>query len=138
MFGMMGAGKSTFSNTLLNKPGHFKEGDDADTVTSSIQVASVNMPGGGKLNVFDVPGLGDPDVEKLAYAKQFLADLKKEMVGRNLKTVILVKKATDFRVGGEFAWYTIVLKTIMDADGFDMSKVMLAVTFSDQRTVDDT
>ena len=38
MFGMMGAGKSTFANTLLAK-NQFKEGDGADTVTVKVQVA---------------------------------------------------------------------------------------------------
>ena len=56
------------------------------------------------------------------------------MGGRNLKTLILVIKATDMTISNEFAWYLIVLKTIMDktdGNGFEMSKVMFAVTFSD-------
>ena len=35
MFGMMGAGKSTFANSLLGRQ-QFLEGDGADTVTSTI------------------------------------------------------------------------------------------------------
>ena len=68
VLGMMGAGKSTFSNSLLDKPGHFHEGNDAEMVTTAIQVASVNKPGGGKFNVFDTPGLGDPAISKQQFA----------------------------------------------------------------------
>ena len=100
-------------------------------MTSTIQVAQVTKPNGGELNVMDVPGLGDPDVEKLAYAKEFLKALKKEIEGSELKTIILVKKASDFRVEAEFSWYQIVLKTILDKQNFDMSKIILAVTFCD-------
>ena len=38
----------------------------------------------------------------------------------------------------EFEWYTAVLTTILKEVGFDMSKVMFAVTFSYQRATDDT
>ena len=58
-------------------------------------------------------------------------------MGRNLKTVILVKRAIDWRVTGEFAWYSIILKTIMDESKFDMSKVIFAITFSDNQVVSD-
>ena len=64
MFGMMGVGKSTVSNTLLARQ-EFVEGEGAESVTSTIQVASVNKPGGGKLNVFDIPGMGDPDTTRI-------------------------------------------------------------------------
>ena len=75
MFGMMGAGKSTFSNTLINSSNHFQEGYDPSSVSRSILVASLNMPHGIKFNVFDVPGLGDPELKKLDYIKEFLSDL---------------------------------------------------------------
>ena len=45
IFGMMNVGRSTFSNTLLGRQ-QFVQAE------STIQVASVNKPGGGKLNVF--------------------------------------------------------------------------------------
>ena len=38
MFGMMGVGKSTFSNSLLGKD-VFEEGEGAESVTDTIQVA---------------------------------------------------------------------------------------------------
>ena len=62
------------------------------------------------------------------------------MVDRNLKTIILVIKATDMRITSEFAWYLIVLKTIMDGEFawyFEMSDVMFAVTFSDVKELTD-
>ena len=43
------------------------------------------------------------------------------MKKRELKTVILVKKASDFRVTADMSWYTIYLKTILDKEKFDMS-----------------
>ena len=75
MFGMMGAGKSTFANTLINSSDHFRVGYDPESVSRSILVAPLNMPNGIKFNVFDVPGLGDPDLKKLDYVKDFLSDL---------------------------------------------------------------
>ena len=78
MFGMMGVGKSTFSNTLLGGE-QFKEGEGAETVTEAIQVAQVQKPGGGMLNVFDVPGLGDPDETQLNMAKKFVNSLSELM-----------------------------------------------------------
>ena len=130
MFGMMGVGKSTFSNTLLGKE-QFDEGEGAESVTEVIQVAEVQKPGGGMLNVFDVPGLGSPDETSLNHAKKFVSSLSQKMQKRELKTVILVRKSTDFRVMSEFAWYQIYLKTIFDKEKFDMSKIIIAVTFSD-------
>ena len=98
LFGNMGAAKSSLGNTIIGKQNKFREGDSAASVTSVIQVESVDKPAGGKLHVLDVPGLGNPDVEKFEYAKQFIAELSQAMQGRELKTVILVKKASDFRV----------------------------------------
>ena len=64
MFGMMGVGKSTFSNTLLGRE-EFVEGEGAESVTDTIQVAKVQKPDGGMLNVFDIPGMGDPDATRV-------------------------------------------------------------------------
>ena len=83
------------------------------------------------LNVFDVPGLGDPDATKISFTNNFINSLSQKIKGRGLKTVILVKKSTDFRVMAEFAWYQIYLKTILEKEDFDMSQIILAVTFSD-------
>ena len=73
------------------------------------------------LNVFDVPGLGDPNSSKVNDAHNFINSLSHQIGGTGLKTVILVKKATDFRVMAEFAWYQIYLKTILEKENFDMS-----------------
>ena len=112
MFGMMGAGKSTFANTLLGWY-QFKEGDGASSVTETIEKSGVKKPNGAWLNVLDVPGLGDPDVTKVKYCEKFMSALKDKINSTTLNTVIIVKKATDFRVTTEFAWYQIVLKTIL-------------------------
>ena len=130
MFGMMGSGKSTVANTLLDRY-EFEEGDGADTVTAAVQVAKVPKIGGGMLNVFDTPGLGDSCSTKIRDANNFINSLYLEIKKRGLKTIILVKKSTDFRVMSEFAWYQIYLKTIFDKEKFDMSKIIIAVTFAD-------
>ena len=46
MFGMMGTGKSSFANTLLGWK-QFTEGDGASSVTTTIEVSSVEKPYGG-------------------------------------------------------------------------------------------
>ena len=81
MFGMMGAGKSTVANTLLGKV-VFEEGDGAESVTDHVQVSSVEKPGGGKLSVFDVPGLGDPDATRVNYALKFFNSLNHKIKNR--------------------------------------------------------
>lgn len=49
-----------------------------------------------------------------------------------LHSILIVKKANDFRVMGEFAWFTAVLHAIIDKDpNFDSSKMIMALTFSD-------
>ena len=103
-----------------------------------INVASVNKPDGGMLHVLDSPGTGDPMLSKKEFAEMFLAQLVEKMAGKNLKTIIIVKKSNDFRVLSEHAWYVIILKTIIDKGGFDMSKLIFAVTFSDQQELDTT
>ena len=131
MFGMMGVGKSTFSNTLLGQV-KFEEGEGADSVTTAIQVESVDKPdGSGKLNVLDMPGMGDPDATRIQMTNKLIKALNVEIKSHELKTVILVKKAMDFRVMAELAWYSIYLKTIFDKEKFDMSKIIIVVTFSD-------
>ena len=63
--------------------------------------------------------------------------LSEEIKGRQLKTIILVRKAMDFRVTSDFAWYQIYLKTIFEKENFDMAKIIMVVTFSDVNPVDD-
>ena len=49
-----------------------------------------------------------------------------------LHCIVIVKKATDFRVTGEFAWYSAVLSAIMQADGnFDSSQMVMCLTFAE-------
>ena len=62
--------------------------------------------------------------------------MEAEIKKTKLHCVIIVKKATDFRVTGEFAWYTAVLKAIMQKDAnFDSSKMIMALTFAESVTV---
>ena len=77
-------------------------------------------------------------ISKKEFAEQLMAQLVEKMAGKNLKTIIIVKKSNDFRVLSEHAWYVIILKTIIDKGGFDMSKLIFAVTFSDQQKLDTT
>ena len=130
MFGMMGTGKTTVANTLLGR-NEFEEADSADTVTVAVQVAKVPKIGGGMLNVFDTPGLGNSSSTKTLDANNFINSLNHQIKGCGLKTAILVTKSTGFRVSSEFAWYCIYLKTIMDKENFDMAKIILVVTFAD-------
>ena len=81
--------------------------------------------------------MGDPDATSIQKTNWLINTLDKEIKGRQLKTIILVKKSTDFLVMADFAWYLIYLKTILDKEQFDMTKIIIVNTFSDVKPVDD-
>ena len=133
--GLMGAGKSTLGNAILGysdrgKP-HFAESSSATSRTSAIQTA-VKFG----LRYWDLPELGDPCESKREYAKKLVAEMDDNLSSSSLNCVIIVKKATDFRVTGEFVWYTAVIMAIMQKDAnFDSSKMIMALTFAESDSV---
>lgn len=53
--------------------------------------------------------------------------------GKALNTFILVRKATDFRVTADFAWYAAVLRAVIDKDpSFDTQNLILGITFANE------
>jgi hypothetical protein len=61
------------------------------------------------LYYWDTPGLGDPDESKKSYGEKLLKNLEKKLKSYPLNNVIFVKKASDWRVTAEFAWYSVIL-----------------------------
>jgi septin family protein len=101
-FGGSGTGKSTICNFLLDgrqshsfKASNSTEGGETKTVSSKKNWALGDPKTNKRVQVFDIPGLADPDLPIQQWAEEVRASIPST---QNIDMAIMILKATDYRM----------------------------------------